>query len=307
MEQMQSLLNQTQKPDEVVICDDCSQDSTVLLVQEFIRLNALDNWKLHINEFNMGYVNNFKKAMMLTAGDIVFLCDQDDIWCSDKIQRMTEQMERDPKILALASNYQLVDQNGEFLNTNLKYIYQKPEKNEVSVDVECVKQGRVLYSNIAQGCTCAYRRKVLLEYCKTGGSVLPHDWAANMIAYRDGGLYFMNSVLTLYRLHENNQIGIPGTQQGMEERSSRLTAYLNCVRDARNLPLGTECLQELENIVAFTNIRIAWLKKKKIGIWMRGAVCHFRLWVRYFWKSYNGDLIFGLYNVISGKRKHFVE
>ena len=41
---------------------------------------------------------------MITTGDIVFFCDQDDIWTSDRVEKMSEVMEKNPKINLLCSN-----------------------------------------------------------------------------------------------------------------------------------------------------------------------------------------------------------
>ena len=53
--QLDSIRNQTIKPDEVVIVDDKSSDRTVALINEFIAVNNLVNWKLFVNEKNVGY------------------------------------------------------------------------------------------------------------------------------------------------------------------------------------------------------------------------------------------------------------
>lgn len=57
--QLDSIRNQTIKPDEVVIVDDKSSDRTVALINEFIAVNNLVNWKLFVNEKNVGYRKNF--------------------------------------------------------------------------------------------------------------------------------------------------------------------------------------------------------------------------------------------------------
>ena len=44
--QLISIFNQTRKPDEVIIVDDCSQDNTVKIIEQFIKKNKLQNWKL---------------------------------------------------------------------------------------------------------------------------------------------------------------------------------------------------------------------------------------------------------------------
>ncbi|MFR2767138.1 MAG: glycosyltransferase [Thomasclavelia sp.] len=61
IKQLQSINNQTNKIDEVILIDDCSKDRSVEIVEEFIKESQLDNWKLIINNENLGYKNNFKK------------------------------------------------------------------------------------------------------------------------------------------------------------------------------------------------------------------------------------------------------
>ena len=57
IEQLKSILHQTQKVDEVIICDDISSDRTVSLIREFIEENNLEKtWTLYVNEVNKGYL-----------------------------------------------------------------------------------------------------------------------------------------------------------------------------------------------------------------------------------------------------------
>lgn len=104
IEQLESILRQTQAVDEVVICDDRSQDGTVPLIEEFIAQNSLgDRWRLFVNERNLGYCENFKKAAYLCTGDVVFFCDQDDIWVQNRIEVMAAVMRENLNISVLTS------------------------------------------------------------------------------------------------------------------------------------------------------------------------------------------------------------
>ena len=59
-EQLQSILQQTKMPDEVILCDDGSTDATVKIAEQFIEKNGLGgSWKLFCNESNKGYPENF--------------------------------------------------------------------------------------------------------------------------------------------------------------------------------------------------------------------------------------------------------
>lgn len=106
-EQLDSLRDQTKKIDEVILCDDCSKDDTVALLQQYIKDNALgDTWRVHVNEKNLGYADNFHQAMTMAAGEYIFFADQDDIWMLDKIESMVNIMEANPQIQLLCSDYE---------------------------------------------------------------------------------------------------------------------------------------------------------------------------------------------------------
>ena len=104
-EQFDSILAQSVQPDEVIITDDGSIDSTREIVQRYIDEHDLNGaWRLYVNEKNKGYAKNFLDGAMLTTGDIVFFCDQDDIWTLNRIKKMSEVMTENPGINLLCSN-----------------------------------------------------------------------------------------------------------------------------------------------------------------------------------------------------------
>ena len=77
--QIESILNQSMKVDEIIVCDDGSTDKTVEILKEY-------PVTVYQNENNLGYRLNFKKAMSLCTHEYTFLCDQDDIWEKKKIK-----------------------------------------------------------------------------------------------------------------------------------------------------------------------------------------------------------------------------
>ena len=87
LEQLQSFTEQTILPDEVVITDDCSSDKTVALINSF-KKTAPFKIRVYSNEKNLGYTQNFNKALQLCTNDLIFLSDQDDVWLPTKIEYM---------------------------------------------------------------------------------------------------------------------------------------------------------------------------------------------------------------------------
>lgn len=71
-------------------------------VQEYIDRYNLHTWKVYRNKENKGYSLNFSNAIDAAKGELIFLCDQDDIWHSDKIEKMSKIMEENSQIELLA-------------------------------------------------------------------------------------------------------------------------------------------------------------------------------------------------------------
>ena len=104
-EQLDSLRVQTRPADEVMIFDDRSTDRTVKIVQDFIRKYELSGWSIEVNSENKGWKRNFMEGMQKASGDLIFPCDQDDVWMMNKIEKMSEIIEKNNNILLLTANY----------------------------------------------------------------------------------------------------------------------------------------------------------------------------------------------------------
>ena len=63
-EQLESIRLQTRQPDEVILCDDRSTDTTCQVVDEYLTEHSeLTGWSFLHNEKNLGYPENFYHVM----------------------------------------------------------------------------------------------------------------------------------------------------------------------------------------------------------------------------------------------------
>ena len=85
-DQLNSFLSQTRRPDELVVCDDRSDDQTPGILTEFCELAPFPVRILQ-NEHRLGIIKNFEQAVGLCGGDVIFLSDQDDSWAPEKLAR----------------------------------------------------------------------------------------------------------------------------------------------------------------------------------------------------------------------------
>ena len=83
-EQIDSILCQLGKDDELVISDDHSVDQT----QHIIETYTDPRIRFYENELAKGVTHNFENSLKKSKGDIIFLSDQDDVWYPNKIKEM---------------------------------------------------------------------------------------------------------------------------------------------------------------------------------------------------------------------------
>ena len=209
--QLDSIRNQYIMPDEVIICDDASTDGTADFINEYIEKYSLFGWKLFKNEENLGFKKNFLKAISLTQGDYVFLCDQDDIWKTEKIEKVLSVMEENKDILSLCSSFDFIDENDnplEFSNDGNSFNHGLIEEKNVKGKLSKISFKIVLHSNIAPGCATVIRKELKEKFSENSRSLIAHDWELNLIAASENGLYFLNESLILYRIHSSNTLGL---------------------------------------------------------------------------------------------------
>ncbi len=212
LKQLQSLYGQSYPIDEVIICDDSSSDATAALVEAFLKEKQLFHWHFSVNKKNLGFKANFRQAIAGTTGDYIFLCDQDDIWESDKIEAMLAEMIKNPKIKALNCSFIFIDSDDRVKPLVNRRGYCNGDSLPLTVAdgaVVNIPFSLIAGRNFFPGCTMVMTRDLKELYLKETRETLVHDWYLNFLAALVfDGLYFYHCPLIRYRLHEENTIGM---------------------------------------------------------------------------------------------------
>jgi glycosyltransferase involved in cell wall biosynthesis len=81
---VESFLRQTYQNCELIICDDCSTDSTLEVIKQFAKENATIKW--HQNKTNQGFITTINWLFSIADGEYVCICDSDDEMATNRIE-----------------------------------------------------------------------------------------------------------------------------------------------------------------------------------------------------------------------------
>ena len=213
-QQLMSILNQTRPVDEVIICDDGSNDKTIEIINNIITTNNLTKWHLHRNSKNLGAGENFNTAIKKCSGDIIFFCDQDDVWHKNKVEEIINVFDTNSDVKSVVTNFKLIDENNNYLFNDNKLDnpwfhcedYQPEAHNPLLYKVPL---STILIQCVSPGCTQAMRKELVDSLLSFNYDPMYHDLKVQLISGLYDGLYYLNKPLTKYRIHSKNTVGIP--------------------------------------------------------------------------------------------------
>jgi glycosyltransferase involved in cell wall biosynthesis len=192
-EQLDSIIDQLGDGDEVVVCDDQSSDETISIISGYNDPRIY----IHRNEVRLGHVRNFEKAMSLARGDYIFLSDQDDIWLPGRVQRMLSTLAEDPSLVLLASNFDLIDAQGQMIG----------EFRQLG-DVKATRLGQICSIFMGRapyyGCTFLFRRALLQACLPIPRGIESHDIWFALVASSVGSVFNLTGPTLLHRIHGKN-------------------------------------------------------------------------------------------------------
>jgi len=206
-EQLDSFLWQTRLPDELVVCDDGSNDRTLDILDRFAR-QAPFPVKTYCNPKNLGSSKNFEKAINLCSGDLIYLSDQDDVWLPDKLREMEQAFLKYPNASYAFSDAFVVDEKLKILRHSLGGYYHLSFDDVTHFPPgDFFLQLISLRHMVIHGCTIvlnAQFRDYLLP--------IPDYWAHDEWISIMGSLAFeviaVPSKLINYRQHSKQQYGV---------------------------------------------------------------------------------------------------
>ena len=189
-EQVESILNQMNLEDELIIIDDCSSDNTTLLIKKLFKKYPNLSTFLFINKRNLGPKKSFEEGLKKVSKDIVVLSDQDDIWIDGRLSKIKKILIR----FDFCTLNSYLWENGDYKfkdSSNLTFNIVKPSKSIIS---NIIKPSFI-------GCHLAFKSKYLKYILPFPDLVYMHDMYIGIFAILSGSLLIDNSPTMHYRRH----------------------------------------------------------------------------------------------------------
>jgi glycosyltransferase involved in cell wall biosynthesis len=234
-QQLDSLLAQSRLPGKIVAVDDGSTDRSWEILRAFAEQARGRGITVEAqrNPNNLGYVRNFEMALQRAGTDIIFVCDQDDVWYPDKLAVIHDRFTADPDLLMLHSDAKLVDAHLGDLGCSLfDALELGPDElqrvhNGYGFDV-------LLRRCIVTGATMVFRSDLLASAVPFGDGWIHDEWLA-IVASAIGKIDVVERPMIDYRQHDANQRGMSRRTLDVKVREIALSREELLYNDARRM------------------------------------------------------------------------
>ncbi len=192
--QLESIIEQLDRDDEIIIVDDCSKDNTL----DIIKSIGDNRIKIYQNEINRGHVYSFSRAIELASKKIIFMSDQDDIWKNNRVILMKEKLLNSSALL-LTSNSEFINSVGNKIDFKIDGV-DEISSNKYLNNIIDIFRGKTNY----YGCAMAFKSEFKKIILPMPNYVESHDLWIAMAANLIKSNVHSNDITLERRIHGSN-------------------------------------------------------------------------------------------------------
>jgi len=179
---------------EIVVTDDCSNDSTISIIEKSLNHSGLP-YKIQNNKTNVGLVKNYQKGFSACKGEYIAIIEGDDYWKDNKrLYKLVNFMNAHQEC-AMVFNSVIVynEKEDKFLNPekvgtdNFEYI----STNELAA-------GKKFIGNLS---SCVFRQSVIKKLKPDLFELPVADWMLSMVVSQFGKIAHLFEPMSVYRKH----------------------------------------------------------------------------------------------------------
>ena len=206
-----SVINQTRKPDEIIVHDDNSSDETRAICEKYdIEISY------YLNEDGpSGFVNGWNRAIQFAIGDYISILHQDDIFYPTFLEEAEKALNQNPDIRHLFAVCDYIDEIDKVISSLNKHQLFNPKKlkNQKYSGKEYVAAYQQTYNEIPHIHRCPgvlTHRTIFEEGCNysAAGHIADDDFFYRVGQFTD--VIGLLQPLAAYRLHQESETGSIG-------------------------------------------------------------------------------------------------
>lgn len=222
---LKSLEEQTYRPLQIIIGDDCSTDNSKDICLAWKKESEKENFQIVFmnHKENVGLSQNVSRLAQHVKGDYIFLADQDDVWLKGKIECQVQYLEKNSNCAVCLCDRAVTNEKLDIIEES-NYAYCGYAIH--SMDFKEVIKHKSAY---AANCMAIRNNGNVNEIFNIPPNVVKHDTFVVMMAAHYGTVDFLYEVLELYRIHRNN---LSANFQALFAKN-RLQCFMNYLKKGR--------------------------------------------------------------------------
>ncbi len=205
-EELVSIERQTYRDFSVIVWNDCPAD-TYDYDSFFKKYLASIPFQIYKGEKNMGSNGAFAELTKLVKTPYIAYCDQDDIWCEDKLEVLLQTIEAE-KATLVCSDMMVIDGESKFIASSITEVRPR----QIFYPGEKALE-HLLAKNFVPGCTMMMKTDIAQAALPFPESAshdwwLVHDWWLAIYAAAVGQIAMAPKPLMRYRIYGGNQSSV---------------------------------------------------------------------------------------------------
>lgn len=224
------LMQKTTFPYQLVIGEDCSNDSTPEICQKYALAHP-EKIKLILNKENFGVGANYVKTYSECTGQFVAVCDGDDYWTDPlKLQKQVDFLEANPDFDIIFTNNESQYPSGKRQSRDLRKIPKTGSFRDL------------IFGNYMASVTVLFRKKDLSASLEKLIKDLPYgDWPTYLWVTKDGGkVYSLEDITAVYRKDFGTSAALRRTKSKLGEVNLLILEYLKSLTEFESRTLEIE-------------------------------------------------------------------
>jgi len=198
--QIESILCQSYENWLLIVSDDNSDQANWPEIEALCKLDPR-RIRLYPQQKNAGFYRNFERALAYVPdnAELIAFADQDDEWYPEKLQKLVDELDRQPEAMLAYSDMRIVSETGKVISNS----YWQKRNNEFR------DFNTVYIANTVTGAASLFRSQlldVLLPFPDPVGEAFHDHWMA-CVAMCTAKVAYVPEPLYDYIQHSNSVIG----------------------------------------------------------------------------------------------------